>query len=138
MMVLKWPGPVSQWKLAHRPGWLMERAYSSGEGRAKRQEDKKYGKEGDSLFNRHYRNQEMGLNVFFLVLAISAGHKGSIGRRTGGKSSGLRPIKCTGPYRRPGNEWVCGLWEGTGPRNGFGLGFWLLDAVDVKLMFNLI
>jgi len=25
MMVLKWPGPVSQWKLAHQPGWLMER-----------------------------------------------------------------------------------------------------------------
>ena len=43
---------------------------------------KKYGKEGDILFNRHYRNQEMGLNVFFFVLATSAEHNVSIGRRT--------------------------------------------------------
>ena len=34
------------------------------------------------LIPRYYKDQDMGLNVFCLVLATVAGHKGSIGRRT--------------------------------------------------------
>ena len=67
----------------------------------------------------------MDLNVVSLVLATAAEHRDSIGRRTevnhrvSGRSNALLRIGGR-------DEWVCGLWEGTGLRNGFGLGFWML------------
>lgn len=68
-------------------------------------------------------------------LATVAGYQDSIGRRTevnhrvSGRSNAIHP---TAPCRRPEDGWVHRHWEGTGPRKGFGLGFFGCCAVAVK------